>query len=359
MTEGQMVSSDSTRLSEDVADRIAMIRNSALAIVGAQHDLRRIRAARYREPGFDKDVWRKICELGWVGLRVPEEAGGSGLGMREFCVLAEELGAGLVPEPLIACAMSARLLSGGFLTELLSGERLILPAWQEHPNSLAFAEQTRAVQGRVTGRKLFVPAAGAADAFLVTTAQGLVLIERNAPGVSVTRERTVDGGSYGTLTFADAPGRALPGQPNEALEEAILSTSAYLLGLMQASFEMTLDYLKARQQFGRPIGSFQALQHRAVDLKIQISLTRASIESAAAAFDDAAPAAVREAAVSRAKARAAEVSMLVTRQSIQLHGAIGYTDEHDIGLYLRKAMALANLYGSAQVHRDRYATHCF
>jgi alkylation response protein AidB-like acyl-CoA dehydrogenase len=117
----------------------------------------------------------------------------------------------------------------------------------------------------------------------------------------------------------------------------------------------TLDYLRTRKQFGRAIGSFQALQHRAADLQVQIALTRASVESAAVTLDAGAAASVRRAAVSRAKARASDAAMLVTRQAIQLHGGIGYTDEYDVGLYLRKAMVLANLYGSSSVHRARYA----
>ena len=124
---------------------------------------------------------------------------------------------------------------------------------------------------------------------------------------------------------------------------------------MDRAFAMALDYLRTRQQFGRVIGSFQALQHKAADLKLQIELTRASVESAAALLDTNAPRDHRRAAVSRAKARAADAALLVTRQVVQLHGGIGYTDEHDAGLYLRKAMVLANLYGSAALHRARFA----
>jgi alkylation response protein AidB-like acyl-CoA dehydrogenase len=123
---------------------------------------------------------------------------------------------------------------------------------------------------------------------------------------------------------------------------------------MERSFAMTLDYLRTRQQFGRPIGSFQALQHRAVDLRIQIALTRASVEAAAATLDAGCTATQRQAAVSRAKARAAEAAMLVTRAAVQLHGAIGYTDEYDVGLFTRKAMVLANAFGSAALHRRRF-----
>ena len=339
---------------EDLADNVRMLRDSAAA-VAPRGSLARIRALRFQQPGFDPAVWRQIGEMGWIGLRVPEAAGGAGLGMGEFCALAEEMGAGLVPEPLIAGAMAARLLGDAVPPALLGGTRIIIPAWQERADTVDPAAETVLHQDRVSGRKCFVPMAGGADAFLVTTRDGLALVPADAPGVTIEIAPTQDGGHWGTITFAEAPGTPLSGSATDAIEEATLATAATLLGVMERAFELTLDFLKTRQQFGRPIGSFQSLQHRAADLKLQIALTRASVESAAATLDAGAPAAVRQAAVSRAKARAADASLLVTRQAIQLHGGIGYTDEYDVGLYLRKAMVLANAFGSAQRHRARFA----
>jgi len=345
----------------DAAERnetVAMIRDSIAAVVPPAGDLQRIRALRFKTPGFDRAVWQEMCNLGWLGLRVPEAQGGSGLGLREFCALAEGLGAGLVPEPLIPTAMAARLLQGPALAALLVGERLIVPAWQECANSLDGSGATQLREGRLSGVKRFVPAAGGADAFLVSADAGLALVARDAPGVQLRLETTQDGGEFGELTLADAPARTVAADVHQfevALDEAALATAAYLLGVIERSFAITLDYLKLRKQFGRAIGSFQALQHRAVDLRIQMALARASVESAAATLDTEPAMALRQAAVSRAKARAADTALLVTRQAIQLHGAIGYTDEYDVGLYLRKAMTLVNLYGSADVHRARYA----
>jgi alkylation response protein AidB-like acyl-CoA dehydrogenase len=195
--------------------------------------------------------------------------------------------------------------------------------------------------------------AAGADAFLVSTPTGLALVPRDAPGLTLDLDRAQDGGNFGTLTLTDTP--AIPLAGHIPLDEAALATAAYLLGVMDRAFAMTLDYLRTRQQFGRAIGSFQALQHRCADLRIQVALTRAAVESGAATWDARGPSPLASAAVSRAKSRAAEAAMLVTRQAIQLHGGIGYTDEADIGLYLRKAMVLANLYGGAAVHRARYA----
>jgi alkylation response protein AidB-like acyl-CoA dehydrogenase len=342
-------------MTEDRDEGVRMIRDSAAGIAPRTGDFRRIRALRFVEPGFDRAVFREMCQMGWLGLMVPEAAGGSGLGAREFCALTEELGASLIPEPLIGAAMAARLLPESHLADVLSGDRIVLPAWQEGPHSLDVAAGgTVAGNGTVTGKKLFVAMAGGADAFLVTTTSGLALVERAAPGVHLEVMQTQDGGGFGTLTLDNAPAEIFPGDAAEALEVAVLATSAYLLGCMDRVFGVTLEYLKTREQFGRKIGSFQALQHRSADLRIQVSLTRAVVEAAAGIFDNAADPAVRKAAVSRAKARASDAASVVTRGCIQLHGGIGYTDAADPGLFLRKMMVLAPSYGSAALHRARF-----
>ena len=165
----------------------------------------------------------------------------------------------------------------------------------------------------------------------MTVQGGLALVEKTAPGVHLEVAKTQDGGTTGTLTLVDAPAEAIAGDAADALEVATMATSAYLLGVMDRVFGITLDYLKTREQFGRKIGSFQALQHRSADLKVQVSLTRAVVNAAAAALDRLTDRAARQAAVSRAKARAADAASLVTRQCIQLHGGIGYTDAADPG----------------------------
>jgi alkylation response protein AidB-like acyl-CoA dehydrogenase len=270
--------------------------------------------------------------------------------------LAEELGRGLVPEPLISAAMAVRLLPRERIAGVLSGNRIILPAWQDSIGAMGPGDGATIVGGRLTGTKQFVAQAGGADAFVAVIRDGLALVQAGAPGFRLVTEGCQDGSFFGTLSFEGVEFVALPpADIGVALDEATLATAAYLLGVMDRAFAITLDYLRIRQQFGRPIGSFQALQHRAADMKIQIELTRASVTSAAVALDGGADADGRRAKVSQAKARASEAVMLVARECVQMHGAIGYTDEGDIGLYLRKAMSLANLYGSAAVHRRRYA----
>jgi alkylation response protein AidB-like acyl-CoA dehydrogenase len=342
----------------DRQESIRMIRDSAAAVAPPGGDLTRIRGLRFQDPGFDRAVFRQIGELGWIGLRVPEAAGGAGLGLSEMGALAEALGAGLVPEPLIPATLSAALLAAAgdtrHLPGLLAGERVVLTAWQEQADTLE-------VWGTADAPRKFIPQAAGADLFLVPVSEGggrLALYALPAAGAELAIERTQDGGNFGTLhpdlskaeRIADDIGAALAG----ALDEAALVTAAYLLGGMERAFAMTLDYLKTRQQFGKIIGTFQALQHRAADVTMQIALTRASVEAAAATLDAGAAGDARRAAVSRAKARAAESAMRVTRECIQLHGGIGYTDQYDVGLFLRKTMVLANQYGSAALHRRRF-----
>ncbi len=342
-------------MTEDRDEGVRMIRDSAAGLAPRTGDFRRIRALRFTEPGFDRAVFREMCQMGWLGLMIPEDAGGSGLGMREFCALTEELGASLMPEPLIGAAMAARLLAEQHLSDVLSGDRIVLPAWQEAPHSIDTVSGGATIAGgKINGKKLFVQMATGADAFLVTTPTGLALVERGGPGVHLDVTQTQDGGNFGTLTLRDAPAEIVAGDASDALEAATMATSAYLLGCMDRVFGITLEYLRTREQFGRKIGSFQALQHRSADLKIQIALTRATVEAAAATQDSTTDPAVRKAAVSRAKARASEAASIVTRGCIQLHGGIGYTDAADPGLFLRKMMVLAPAYGSVALHRARF-----
>ncbi len=356
-----MVGKDAA-LHDDGADAtLAMIRSSARAFLTQHGGLRRIRALRFDEPGFDRADWVRMAELGWLRLRLGEAQGGMGLGMTELCGLCEELGAQLAPEPVIGALLSASLLAAsgvpaGRLEPHLSGRRLILTAWQETLDGLD-------VPGSPQLGRLFVPYGFAADALLVPVqgAGGLSLLEIDPRDVEFIALRTQDGGHVCTVQPAPRFAGLLLAEDvradmARALDEATLATAAYMLGLSDAAFALTLEHLRTRRQFDRPIGSFQALRHRAADLKIQIELMRASIAAAAATLDGGVHASERSRVVSRAKARASAVVLRVTEEAIQMHGAIGYTDEHDIGLYLRKTMVLANQYGSALWHRRRHAS---
>ncbi len=338
----------------DMAEAIAMIRQSAAGLAD-RRDLSRVRRLRYTLPGFDRDVWREICGLGWPALRLSEAHGGVGLSMAAYCALAQELGAALVPEPLIGAVLTAALLQGEALERHLSGQALILPAWQNERDACAPGEGLRFADGRLSGTLRYVALAQGADGFLVLGPGTAWLVAASAPGVSLSLDETQDGGHQGTLTLEGVAATPIAAATAGPFAEACLATSAYLLGMIDAAIERTADYLRVRVQFGKVIGSFQTLQHRMVDLKLEAELTRASVEDAAARWDQTPGSRGSLAAVSRAKVRAAATAALVTRQAIQLHGGIGYTDEHDISLFLRKAMVVIPQYGSAALHRERFA----
>jgi alkylation response protein AidB-like acyl-CoA dehydrogenase len=345
-------------LDDERLELVRMVRDSAGAIAPRGGSLDRVRALRFGSPGFDLAVWRQMAELGWIGLRLPVAKGGSALGMAESIVLYEELGRGLVPEPLVAGTLAATMLAAtgeaDLLREVLAGDAIVSLAWQGGRDGIG-------AEGDITIPRQFVPAAGANALLLPARSEsGLCLRLVNVEEADLTFVPQQDGSALATVRVSANAGRKVSGEIGgllaEALDEAALGSAAYLLGVAERAFEITLDYLKQRKQFGQALAAFQALQHRAADMKIQLTLTRASVQGAAADLDAGIHTRGRSAVVSRAKARAADAAMLVGREAIQMHGAIGYADECDIGLFTRKAIVVANQYGSAMVHRRRFSS---
>lgn len=353
-----------------------LIQDSAVAFIAADAELKRVRANRFVQPGFDRGLWSEVAEAGWLGFVIPEEHGGVGLGFSDLALVLIQLGKGLTPVPFVATAvLAAGALSRAwdtglrddYLPRLISGEWLPALAWQEARAGLdAAAHQLVCRAGRLSGRKLFVPDAGGADAFIVSAAEAggtaLYLVDRDAPGLTLEFEQRVDGGFFGHLQLADTPVSGCLAGPDQgeavvaaALEEARLAASAELLGVMTRALEITVDYLKQRVQFDKPIGSFQALQHKAVDLFIQSEISRSVVLQTAALFDRDTDSRRRAVAASQVKARCSDAALKIGKDAIQLHGGIGYTDEANIGLYLKKAMVLGAWLGSASAHRARYA----
>ncbi|MGB5097182.1 MAG: acyl-CoA dehydrogenase, partial [Porticoccaceae bacterium] len=253
------------------------------------------------------------------------------------------------------------------LPQLVAGAWLPALAWQEARASLDVkARQVVCANGKLNGRKVFVPDAGGADAFIVSAAvsggTALYLVDKGAPGLTLEFEQRVDGGFYGHLNFADTPVEAQVAGPERSevllaavLDEGRVAASAELLGVMTRALEISVDYLKQRVQFDKPIGSFQALQHKTVDLFILSEISRSVLLQTTALFDGDADATQRAVAASQVKARCSDAALKIGKDAIQLHGGIGYTDECNIGLYLKKAMYLASWLGSASAHRARYA----
>ena len=367
---------------DDLGDEQRMLRDAGADFFASDEEGRPLRDWRGRAPGYDRARWRKMAALGWTGLCLPEAYGGSGCGLAQAALLLEQCGRALAPEPLVGGALlpAWALLHGDnealrtrWLPALARGEQALALAWQEreHEQSLRPASLRATPRGDgfvLDGAKRFVAAAEGAGAFVVSALapQGpvLLLVEAGQAGLTLGTLARVDGGFWGELQFkgveagaaqlvADAPRADAVLQ--RALDLARIAAAAELLGVMGRALDSSVQYIAVREQFGRPVGSFQALQHRAANLLIQVELTRAVVAQSAALADAQGTDAGRlSAAASQAKARASAAALEVTKGCIQLHGGIGYTDECAIGLYLKKAMVGAAWLGTAAWHRRRY-----
>ena len=360
-------------------DTLVMLTDAAAAF--AKPDSKRVRAVRGTQPGFDLAVWREMAAQGWFSVLVPEAQGGLGLGLAAAAAIAGRIGYAVFPEPFVAASVltTAALTRGdnpalvaALLDAVASGERVVTLGWQNDggdlaPEATGVRLQQAGAATNLSGGCRFVRVA-AADVFVVAARgdHGLALyaIERGRAGLDIVTEAAADGSSAARLqmhtvavTAADrvagpaAAGAAL----GHAIDAAVLCTAAELTGIMERVLELTFEYLRTRKQFGKPIGSFQALQHRAVDIWIQKELSKAALEAALLRFDaaDATPA-QRSLAASSAKSRAADAALLVCKQAVQLHGAIGFTDEYDLSLYFNRALVLAAWLGNGATHRRRY-----
>jgi len=326
------------------------------------------RGYRAREPSFAPARLREAGELGWLGILVPASANGLGLGLTELALVLQQAGRGLLCEPIGLAAISAAMLAQGphpMLERAMSGAALVVPALQEGAyGDDPLAPRTRATAdgraARLTGRKLFVCADGA-DGFLVSAGgrdgPALYHVARDAPGCTLATTQTVEGRKLATLSLDETPADPIPAPASsrnavEALHDLVLmALSAELLGVMEQAQEMTLEYLRVRKQFGKLIGSFQALQHQAANIYVRTEATRSLLFQVAANNE---PYRIDPAMAVAVKAKASEEALTVTKACIQLHGAIGFTDEHDIGLYLKRAMLLSSLGGNAAEQRRRY-----
>lgn len=367
------------------SDDLRQLRESAEDFASRASPLQRARSLRNTQPGFERSFWAAIAQQGWNGLLAAEGCGGYAQGFVATAAVVQALARQVVPEPFVpgvVFAGRAIELSGAgdlqrrLLGQLVDGALVPVVAFEEHPAGLAMELRPVSVgateaDGRVTlqGTKFHVRAAGGADGFVVSARcaerdeMALYWVPRDTAGVSVAHAVLADGTSSGTVRFerATIPSGQLLAQGSAALDaltqafdEALLMTAAELLGLQRAMLALSLDYLRSRNQFGRPIGAFQALQHRAVDLLIQQELTAAVVNEVASSFDRQPHAQLRSRDASRAKARAASAALQIGKESIQLHGAIGFTDEYDLGLYFQRCLVLSAWLGNALIHRRRH-----
>jgi alkylation response protein AidB-like acyl-CoA dehydrogenase len=325
------------------------------------------RARRSRNlRGLNRAVWAQMAGLGWFGTPVPETHGGSGLAMIDAIELFQALGQALAPEPVAPVIAAAFALartgtgeSAGLLAEVIKGDAVALFA----PAANA-ADMPAVSGGRLngcTGMRTDLHAAGS----VIISAQmesGMALfrVEAGHPGVETELRDTVDGGTTGRLYFLDvdaaslhvlARGEAADTAVRHAADVERLADAAMLVGVMDRALAMAVEYLGTRQQFGKLIGSFQALQHRAASCHVDAAASRAIVREAALAVGSPR----QRAAAAAAKAYASDAALRVTREAIQFHGAIGFTDEHDIGLFHRRALALAAAGGRPAAARRIWA----
>ena len=370
---------------QDFTEHRSMLSNSVTDFARGV-DVARVRKLRETKSECDRAVWKQMADLGWLGVLVPEQYGGMGLKLGDMAIVAQGLARALVPEPLTAAAvLAARVLADSnneplkkkLLEGLVSGDILPATAWQEQAGTLDAGKinmQATPFEGgfRVNGSKRFIVGASHADGYIVSanSAAGMQLlwVPRDSAGATTTFDTLADGRQSGTLNLSEVTvakenvinaGAAAAASLARAIDHTAVIASAELCGIMGRSLEMTLEYLKTRVQFGNPIGSFQALQHRAVDLYIQQELSSAVLADGLSVLDGEhgvePEAKARSAAASRVKARCTDAALLITRQSIQMHGAIGFTEDCDVGLYVKRAMTLAAWLGNGIAHRRRYA----
>ncbi|MXY53785.1 MAG: acyl-CoA dehydrogenase [Gammaproteobacteria bacterium] len=336
--------------------------------------------------GFDRDTWSSMVELGWAGIPFPEEHGGLAFGYKGLGVVTEETGRTLAASPLFATvwvggtilnlggsdAQKAALLPG-----VASGEKLLALALEESHRHSPYGISTTATKSdagyTISGSKKFVLDGHVADQLVVAARTSgsageregisLLLVDRAADGVSVTRTKMVDSRNAANIELegvqvgADALIGA-EGQGADILDRALdiarIGISAEMLGAAQECFDRTIAYLKEREQFGVPIGSFQALKHRAANMFCELELSRSCVLEALTALDeDRTPEEVAKLA-SLTKAKVGETFHTVSREGIQMHGGIGMTDEFDIGFFIKRAAVTEQTFGDQSFHRNRY-----
>ena len=352
----------------DFSDDQEQLRDAVRKWVDKGYDFERRRGI-VKAGGFDRGAYGELAELGLAGLYISEDDGGMGMGPVEGMVVMEELGRGIVLEPMAQTLITSGVIGayGGadvkaaWLPKIASGEALVVLAQQERGVRYRLdACKTTATQGgngwTVSGTKSVVPAGDRADAFLVPAMAGgemvLLLVERSASGVATQGYGTQDGGRAAELTLQDASATLVTTDGLTALEHAvdigIAAVCAEAVGVMDKTVAVTAEYLNTRKQFGVAISSFQALRHRMADMKMQLELARSMSYYASLKLN--APTGERRRALARAKVQLGQSMRYVGQQAVQLHGGIGVTDEYIVSHYFKKLTQLEMTFGDTLHH---------
>lgn len=355
---------------------IAMLRESVAAFAEGRPGPQTMRSIRTAESDMDKAQWQEMAEAGWLGLMLPEALGGAGLGIREQAVISEALGRALVTAPMATASVLASALIAGsqdseersrLAANLVSGSSIIATAITDDIEASKLI--ARAADGAIylDGRREFVEAAHAAADFLVLARLGeedlLLSVPAGSQGLQLIDRPGVDGATISSLIFTGcrldmsrilARGD-LGGLVEKAIDLARLALAAELSGIASKAFEMASDYTKERVQFGKPIASFQVIQHRLVDLWTEAEFAGSAVVNAIERLGEGDEKAARL-AILAAKARASDAAFLIGRRAIHLYGAMGFTDECDIGLYLKRAVNLGAMFGQAEKLRRQFVS---
>jgi alkylation response protein AidB-like acyl-CoA dehydrogenase len=334
-------------LSEDQA----LLRQSTRDFLSSEWPPEKARKVMEDEPrGYTPDEWQRLAEMGYLGLVLPARVGGQELGAIELAIVLEEIGRTCMPGPYLDAVLAATTLAAvgkqdALLQDIAAGKKLVTLARDDAPFRGTTAPPARFEGGRVRGTKYFVPFAAHADALVVTTPDVLCLVSTPFDAVDMP---TIDPAQRFGEVRCDHTAVALgPATVLERVDRlAAVGASAMLLGIMSRVLEMTLEYVQTRQAFRRPIGSFQALQHRLADMLLKTESTRSAVYRAAWCFDTNDPDAPLAGAA--AKAYAGDAARLVCGDSIQMHGGIGFTWELDLHFYFKRAKTLEQFYGSTE-----------
>ncbi|HEY4779936.1 MAG TPA: acyl-CoA dehydrogenase family protein [Solirubrobacterales bacterium] len=358
----------------DLTDEQQAIKSTAHDFLASRFKSERLREIAASDDGFDAAGWSEMAELGWAGLALPEEWGGQGLGIVELAVLFEEMGYALAPSPLFSNTIAGLALSlcgsddlrERYLRPLAEGKLRGTPAlWDAgspaNPGGFRLSAEEDGDAVVLTGEKILVMDAASADFFLVASADGRRhLVESGADGVTVTPETGIDP----TRRFSSVrlegvrvePAATLPGEAADYLpvfHRLCVALAAESTGIAQRTMEMAVEYAKDRQQFGRPIGAYQAVSHRCAQMLLETENARSAVYGAAWAAD-AEPESLHLAAA-MAKAYAGDAGWRVPDASIQVHGGIGFTWEHDLHFFLKRGRSNAAIFGDSKWHRERVA----
>ncbi len=334
---------------------------------------------------WDKDIWSEMVKLGWPGILIPEEFGGSNFGVTGIGVILQECAKTLTPSPLFATGVLGAYAitqfgnddqKSNYLPKIVSGEITTAIAIDEtshhEPSKTEMTAKKNDSNFILNGKKIFVIDGASADILIVlartsgvmgdSTGLSLFILNSDTSGIETKKLDMADSRNYANISFNEVitDESSLLGDLETAGEtvESILdigriAMSAEMLGNAESAFEITLDYLKQRKQFGALIGSFQALQHRAAEMFCEIELTKSSVMAAMRAADENSNELQRLSSLS--KTMAGETLHLVSNEAIQMHGGIGVTDEYDIGFFLKRARVAEQIFGSAKYHTERYA----